>query len=64
MVSMYIRLLGRVSVFAGLEYGMERWNGNWTGRLNVTGVACSRSHYSVADLGGVRGVQMHPPFGG
>jgi len=25
----------RVSLIAGLEYGMERWNGKWNGTMNV-----------------------------
>jgi len=24
-----------VSLIAGLEYGMERWNGKWNGMVNV-----------------------------
>ena len=27
--------LGWVSLIAGLEYGMERWNGKWNGTVNV-----------------------------
>ena len=29
------RALGRVSLIAGMEYGMERWNGKWNGTVNV-----------------------------
>ena len=25
----------RVSLIAGLEYGMEQWNGKWNGMVNV-----------------------------
>ena len=25
----------RVSLIAGMEYGMERWNGKWNGTMNV-----------------------------
>ena len=25
----------RVSLIAGMEYGMERWNGKWNGMVNV-----------------------------
>ena len=25
----------RVSLIAGMEYGMERWNGKWNGTVNV-----------------------------
>ena len=27
--------LKRVSLIAGLKYGMERWNGKWNGTVNV-----------------------------
>ena len=31
--------LGRVSLIAGLEYGMERWNGKWIRMVNVCNYA-------------------------
>ena len=34
-----VRGAGRVSLIAGMEYGMERWNGKWNGTVNV----CSHS---------------------
>ena len=29
------RGFGRVSLIAGMEYVMERWNGKWNGTVNV-----------------------------
>ena len=30
-----VALSHRVSLIAGLEYGMEWWNGKWNGMVNV-----------------------------
>ena len=34
MVSSWHCNCARASLFAGLEYGMEQWNGKWYGKVN------------------------------
>ena len=35
MVSSWHCSCARASLFAGLEYGMEQWNGKWYGKMNA-----------------------------
>ena len=35
LLHMWYSTYNRVSLIAGLEYGMEQWNGKWNGMVNV-----------------------------